>query len=396
MKILVVSYDFPPDIGGIAVFVHNLCLQLCRLGHQVDVLSVIDNDRKEESLIFDKNQPYRVYRYNSKIRPASILPFAGILSLYLKNRYDLLFMGHFFTTTAIGIWFINKMFRIPYVILSHGNDFWRASRRYLLDRFLSNIILGNANLLLANSKYTAQRFGQSGYAKKIGILTPGVDDRVFNPQAGDKSVLKRYGIDDNIIILVVARLVPKKNLENIVRSMMLIKDRGFNAVCLIVGEGEERKNLEKLRDSLGLSSDVVFVGRIEHNLLPGIFCASDIFLQPSLEVDGDVETFGITFLEASACSIPVIGSISGGIKEAVIDGQTGILVNPGNVEAIAGAVISLLENSDLRKKMGKNGLKLIKENFTWEKIGDNLNGYLTSCCNYSNTKNEKNRTSMNN
>lgn len=381
MKILVITDDFPPNIGGIAVFVHNLCLQLCRLGHQVDVLSVVDNARKDEIRTLDKDQPYRVYRYGHNIRPASILSFAYILSLQIRNRYDVLFMGHFFSAKALGVWFVSKLFRIPYAILSHGNDYWRTSRRHWIDRLLSKRILKSADLLIANSIYTAQRFNQAGVGRKIEVLTPGVDDNLFHPNVSDQNILKRFGVENKRIILTVARLVPKKNIENIIRAMILIKKKCPNTVCIVVGEGEDRKRLEILADSLELSSHVVFTGSIDHRIMPSIFCASDIFLMPSLEIDGDVETFGMTFLEANACAKPVIASDGGGMQEAVINGQTGILVDPGNIKDIAGAVINLLENSDLRKKLGANGLQRVKDCFTWEKVGIALNGYLSSCYN---------------
>ena len=122
MKILVLSYDFPPNPGGVAVFVHNLCLQLYRLGHQVHILT----KRRDESETFDKTQPYRIYRYSEQRRLSSLPPITKTLILGQSNRYDVVFLGHFITTHAFGALIHCKLHKIPLVILSHGNDVFRS------------------------------------------------------------------------------------------------------------------------------------------------------------------------------------------------------------------------------------------------------------------------------
>ena len=369
MIILVISLDFPPQPGGIAVFLHNLCTQLSRLEHHVDVLAPARVGCAEA----DARQRYRVYRYVSPRRPSSIVPIRRTLALYRQHRYDVIFMGLFFTTSALGALILRRLWDVPYVILSHGNDLTQTiSNR--VDELAARFLLHNATLMLGNSRFTVERIRQAGYKGPVEVLNPGVDPARFHPEVDTTRVRQQYNLDGRRVLLTTARLVAKKNVDGVLRALPKVIEQVPDVLYLVAGDGEERGRLEALRDELGLRSCVRFLGHIENSQLPALYCASDLFVMSSYEVkgSGDIETFGISFVEANACGKPVIGGWSGGTVDAVIDGETGLLVDPHDVDGIAEAIVRLLTDCELAHRLGENGRRRVERELNWEKVGGRL------------------------
>lgn len=192
MKILVLSSDFPPNLGGVAVFVHNLCLQLYQLGHQVHVLT----RQRDDGIAFDKTQPYLIYRYSEQKRLSSQPAIMNTLILCQRNRYNVIFLGHFTTTHALGALIHCKLYKIPLVILSHGNDVFRYSIHTKVDKIAADLLFKNASKVLANSSYTANQIRKQDYCKKPEILNPGVDHLQFHPDIENSDIRDRYGLDN--------------------------------------------------------------------------------------------------------------------------------------------------------------------------------------------------------
>jgi phosphatidylinositol alpha-1,6-mannosyltransferase len=147
---------------------------------------------------------------------------------------------------------------------------------------------------------------------------------------------------------------------------------------LVVGDGPHRVALENLASVLGVRDKVVFAGQVPAEDLPDVYALSDVFVMTSrdrLEAD-DVEGFGLVFLEASACGKPVVGSLCGGISDAVVDGITGLLVNPYDSEAIASALERLLHDRDLAMRLGEQGRSRVVREFNWPRVGDRVHDIL--------------------
>ena len=154
-------------------------------------------------------------------------------------------------------------------------------------------------------------------------------------------------------------------MHNVLLALQKVVEQIPDVLYLIAGDGKERKRLESFCVDLGLRNHVYFLGNIEHNQLPPIYCAADLFVLTPHE-----ETFGISFLEASACGKPVIGGRCGGITDAVIDGETGLLVDVQNVNEITEAIVCLLKDKDLAWRLGENGRRRVARELTWEKVGE--------------------------
>jgi phosphatidylinositol alpha-1,6-mannosyltransferase len=139
-----------------------------------------------------------------------------------------------------------------------------------------------------------------------------------------------------------------------------------NVKYLIAGDGPEKDRLQEQARQLGIADKVIFAGDVPHGEIRDFYNLCDVFIMANrLEEGGDVESFGMVFTEANAVGKPVIGGRSGGTAEAVLDGKTGFLADPGNADEIAQRLLLLLENEDLAKRMGSAGLARVRSDFNW-------------------------------
>lgn len=372
MKILIITEDFAPKVGGVANFIHHLADQLGKSGHTVMVLAPVEKG-------YEKIKPenYRIFWCPKWKRLASAPFIVYTLFFVVTRRIEKVFMGHVMSTHALGCLFLKFLFGIPYAILTHGNDL-RYSCSTTVDATVVSYLLNNASLVLCNSRFTDETLRKKGYSGKSEILHPGVDTGIFHPDIDISEIRGRYHLNGCKVILTVARLVEKKNIAGVLRALPKVIQAIPNVLYLIIGEGEKKEALEKLSGQLRVRDHVLFLGRIENNLLPRYYCACDLYVMPSFEEkrSKDIETFGISYIEANACKKPVIGGRSGGVVDAVIDGETGLLVNPHNIDEIADAIIRLLKDSELARRMGENGRARVEKELSWEKVGDRFIEFL--------------------
>jgi phosphatidyl-myo-inositol dimannoside synthase len=362
MNILVISFDYFPNPGGIAIFMHNICAQLSNLGHRVDIIAKKSGDTNS----FDRKQIYNIYRCPIYKHLSSLVPILKTMMLHVKNHYDIIILGHFMTTHAIGAILISELQGIPYVVLSHGNDLDYQISNWI-DEIVANIVIKNSSQFLCNSYYVKEKILKKGYRGGVNIFHPGVDTEKFNPNIDKDEIQIRYANKENKIIFTAARLVSYKNIENILRSLVFVIKKIPNITYIIAGEGEQRYNLGNISRDIGIDKYVKFIGYVENDKLPAIYCASDIYVMPSI-----IETFGISFIEANACGKPVIGGQIGGVEDAIVNGETGLLVNPNNIEEIAEAIIKILSDNNLSEKLGKNGRKRAEKEFDWKIKGKEI------------------------
>jgi phosphatidylinositol alpha-1,6-mannosyltransferase len=280
-------------------------------------------------------------------------------------------------THAFGALILQKLGGVPFVILAHGNDLCKCFRSNI-DGTVARLLLREANLMLANSRFTAERIRRAGYNDRIAVLNPGVDTKRFHPRVATAHVREKYNLYDRQMLLTVARLVERKNIQGVLRALPLVVKQIPNLLYLIVGDGEEKGPLEGLVKQMRLQSYVQFLGHVDDELLPALYCASKLFVMPSYEREGgqDYEGFGMVFLESNACGVPVIGGRSGGVADAVIDGETGLLVDSHNVDEIASAIIRFLTAEGYAKCLGENGRRRVDGELSWKEVGERLEGYL--------------------
>ena len=151
-----------------------------------------------------------------------------------------------------------------------------------------------------------------------------------------------------------------------------------NLRYVLVGYGPYREDLERAASELGIASHVLFAGKVPHEELLDYFAVSDVFVMPSHvnEAQCDVEGFGIVFLEANACGKPVVGGRSGGIPDAIVEGETGLLVDPLSPQAVADALGRLLDDPALARRLGEQGRTRALQDFAWPVVGARIRAVL--------------------
>jgi phosphatidylinositol alpha-1,6-mannosyltransferase len=208
-------------------------------------------------------------------------------------------------------------------------------------------------------------------------MYPGADVDAFRPDLPVEDLLLRHGLEGRPVVACVSRLVARKGQDVLIRAMPEIRRRVPGASLLVVGDGPDRDRLEGLARAEAPGA-VVFAGQVSEADLPRYYRAGDVFAMPCRTRRGglEVEGWGNVFIEAAACGRPVVVGDSGGAREALVDGVTGLLVDGGDVAAVGGAVASLLEDPARAAAMGEAGRRRVERSFTWPRAAEQLSGWL--------------------
>jgi phosphatidylinositol alpha-1,6-mannosyltransferase len=309
---------------------------------------------------FDVRQPYRVVRKRVPVTPHPfgrmvqiVLLIAHAVGIVRRERIDAVHIGHLYLG-PVGV-ALKRVFGTPYVLYLHGGEMADYMRGRAVRSVVRGIVRG-ARLIVVNSTYTRRWYEASGARHPhTETLTIGVDLDRFRPDLDARQLRAKYGLDGAKVILTVGRLVERKGHDVVIRALRHVRERVGSVRYLIVGDGPEENRLRMLAGDVGCAEDVIFAGHVSGAELPLLYAASDVFVMPSRALarrDG-VEGFGIAFLEAAACGKPVIGGRSGGIADAVVDGVTGILVDPSSVEEISNVLTRLLLDREEAARLGQ-------------------------------------------
>ncbi|MCQ4046252.1 glycosyltransferase family 4 protein [Streptantibioticus rubrisoli] len=374
-KTLIVTNDFPPRPGGIQAFVHSMALRLDP--GQVVVYASTWKDG-EEVAAFDAEQPFPVVRDRTSVllptprvtrRAVRLLREHGCSSVWFGAAAPLGLMAP--ALRAAGARRI--------VATTHGHEAGWAQlpgARRLLRR-----IGEGTDVVTYLGEYTRSRISgalSARAAARMVQLPPGVDEKTFHPGSGGAVVRARLGLSDRPVVVCVSRLVPRKGQDTLIRAMPEILRRVPDAVLLIVGGGPYRSALERLAAEVGVAESVRFTGAVAWEELPAHYGAGDVFAMPCRTRRGglDVEGLGIVYLEASATGLPVVAGDSGGAPDAVLDGETGWVVEGGSPSAAAERIVVLLEDPALRRRLGERGRQWVEEAWRWDLLAERLKGLL--------------------
>lgn len=357
MRLLEITNDFPPTLGGIESYVLSLT-QRWEPG-RVTVLTRWRPGCEE----FDSTLDFDVVR-----EPVgTLLPTRALLrkvrGMVEERAIDVI---HFATSLPLGL-MGRKLLRsngIPYAVTVNGAEFvFPASvpgGRALLKRALSDaaVILPYAGYLEREVK----KVFASG--PPIAAVPPGIDPGRF-PENMKPAFLSPTG---GPVIISVGRLVARKGSVKLLEAFEQVVKRHSDAHLLFVGDGPEMRRLLSQSRDKGLARFVTFTGSRPWQEVPSFLASSDIFALPVRERFKGLETegFGIVFLEAAAAGLPSIGGDAGGVRDAIVDGETGLLVNGRDPNSIAGALLRLLEDPEEAMRMGKSGRERVMSEFTWD------------------------------
>ncbi|MER5971027.1 glycosyltransferase family 4 protein [Streptomyces sp. NPDC002055] len=378
-KTLIVTNDFPPRPGGIQAFLHSMALRLDP-AEVVVYASTWKRTREgiEATARFDAEQPYTVVRD----RTTMLLPTPRVtrraVGLLREHGCTSVWFG---AAAPLGLMApaLRRAGARRLVATTHGHEAGWAqlpAARQLLRR-----IGEGTDTLTYLGEYTRSRIASAltpQAADRMVQLPPGVDEKTFHPGSGGDEIRARLGLSDRPVVVCVSRLVPRKGQDTLIRAMPRILAAVPDAVLLIVGGGPYRSDLEKLAAETGVAGSVRFTGAVPWEELPAHYGAGDVFAMPCRTRRGglDVEGLGIVYLEASATGLPVVAGDSGGAPDAVLDGETGWVVPGGSAPDAAERIITLLQDPDLRRRMGDRGRAWVEERWRWDLLADRLTALL--------------------
>ncbi|MFA6422550.1 MAG: glycosyltransferase family 4 protein [Candidatus Buchananbacteria bacterium] len=368
-KTLLITCFFPPQIGGIENYFHNLCSRM-----EPDKIAVLtQNDQNAKQ--FDGDQKYPIYRtefFDGKFPPRWRSLKGKIKKIIKDQGIEQIAFGHFHFFNLLG-----PKLGLPYVNFGHGTDIASVGAKFG-SKLAFKRVYRSSKAFIANSQFLAQKIAElSGDSTKIKTIYGGVDVEALNIPITDIDGKKKLiGLEENdLVMLSMGRLVEIKNYSGIIKLMPAILQIIPNLKYVIVGGGPQYLELVELASHVGVSNNVKFIGAIPDDPASKSFYyqIAHIFVGISKVPEG----LGISYLEAQACRTPVIASNSGGAAEAVINGDTGILVDANNDNEIVKAIISLSQDRELWTKLADSGQKRMGQVFDLkaqiEKIKEVLN-----------------------
>lgn len=364
-SVILATLEYPPQTGGIATYLANVVA--CFPEGAAHVLA----PEGGETHVSDMHSETPIYRrpmLGRFIRPRWLHALYWTDWLCRKEHADALLVSHLLPMGQIAR-LLKRHRGIPYAVILHGMDVALALDAGGAKREKARKILSDASLVVANSAYTAHLAEAAGAAKEKLIVvrpSPGIPTYLTVTEERIAAAKEKYGIGDGFTMLSLARLVPRKGFAEAIEAVALMKQRGKKAKLVIAGDGPERQRLGKLAVKREVDDLVSFAGRVPDEDLPGLYAACDAFVMAPRSVGADIEGFGIVYLEANLMGRPVIASRAGGVPEAVIDGRTGLLVEPGSASAIADAAERLMADPALRAKLGSQGRDRVIREFSWK------------------------------
>ena len=271
---------------------------------------------------------------------------------------------------------------IPYGVLVHGTELLLLDRkidRSAFKRWTARRLLGEAAVVVANSTWTAAlarsvlgTLGRDGSTNPVRVVPLGTDPAHFRPDVDPRPARTTYGLDGGPWLLTVSRLEWHKGIDTTIRALPAVRAAVPGARYAVAGIGPRRAELERLVAELGLGDAVRFLGAVPDADLPAVYTAAELYVGASRRHALLVEGFGIALVEASACGIAVVGGRSGGVPDAVRDGETGLLVDPDDPAAVAAGITTLLQDPERRRRMGAAGRHAVETFYNWDRVARDL------------------------
>jgi glycosyltransferase involved in cell wall biosynthesis len=397
LKILFLTSSYPRSHEDSAsVFLRYLAQHLADRGLKMHVLAPADNT--SGTTVEGKITVHRFQYFPSRLQalaygsgimpnlkrspwlwlqvPFFVLAMAySLLRVIGREQIDLLHAHWILPQGLIGV--VAKYLRhVPLVTTVHGADAFtlRGGMGSALKRF----VVMHSDAWTTNTPATSRAIGPTPTTPHAYIIPMGVDTDLF--AGGDPAGLRQQLPGRQFLLLFVGRLVDKKGCRDLLEALTLLPPALQNQATLwIIGDGDQKSQLEQITKDLGLAQKVRFWGTVSNQHLPQFYAAADLFVAPSVEAEsGDTEGQGVVILEAFAGRACVLTTRVGGIDAVVRDNVTGVLVPPNRPRDLAQAMEILLNDVDLRARLVENAFKEVKERYDWKRVsGEFENLYRT-------------------
>jgi phosphatidyl-myo-inositol dimannoside synthase len=365
MEILVISWNYSPRRGGIEYLISNLCMDL-RKRHSVSIVTSHAPSDPDEN-VFRAPCP-------------GLVPFAiyalwrGAMILFRNPKTRVVFGASAMATPLVLI--LARLFRIKAVIQVHGLDLAYSNVLYQLAcvRWVKY-----CERVIANSSYTASLAKDKGASDaSVSVIAPGVWPEWFQADNVADASKRKFGLEERRIILFVGRLAKRKGVKQFIQDALGQIVMKIPNVCLVIVGDNPTESLTQREDTIGeieavieatcLQNHVRLLGGLSDDDKIGLYQACSVVVLPALNSQNDVEGFGIVLMEAAAAGKPVVATRVGGIPDAVEDGKTGFLIEPGDYERLSDAIILLLADGSTERTMGEAARRRAVSKFSWQKI----------------------------
>ena len=351
---LLIALGFPPQRGGMQRYLYQRCL----LSPQEMIVAAPGRGRSDA---WDRAQPFVIWRWPGG--PTGLpgwrrvwQTFWAFAALHHARRHypvDVVEVGQALPFGLVGLW-ARVHLGLPYRVWAFGDEILKPAMHPLGRAFLAPV-LRHADRVHTVSRYTAALVRPWASGEKVRVVHPWPGPQ-FSPGFRSEARVAVGLPADAPVLLTVARLEPRKGVDRVLRVLPDLVQRIPDLVYVVVGEGPARPTWEKLATSLGVQAHLRWVGAVEDEALVAWYRAADVFVLVPTPGSGEVEGFGLVFVEAAACGLPAVAGMNGGTPEAVVHGRTGLLIFDESERALTEALLSLLLDRARRATMARHAL----------------------------------------
>lgn len=354
MRVIIISSEFPPGPGGIGTHALQLAQNLSRLGWEVEVVTSQNNASPEKTSHFNAQQVFPIRRF--KEIPYAIFEgaYRFFFSSYFcfKRRPDIVL-----ASGQQSVWLtalLSRCYGLPWIAVGHGTEF---ATSVPWERRITRWVYGRANSVVCVSDYTRQRMMTLGIKQRHAIVIHnGGDDKIFGPIDSGKILefRKRFALNGFKVILTVGSVTERKGQDIVIRALPYIIPSIPNVYYLMSGLPVRKAELYSLAKSLGVEDRILFLGRVDQETLVAAYNTCDVFVMTSRQtLSGEFEGYGIAVIEAALCEKPAVVSAGAGLEEAIVADETGLVVPEDDIPATARAIVQLLTDSQLSRRLGR-------------------------------------------
>ena len=368
-RILVLTENFPPVSGGSGRWFWELYSRL-----PSDKIVVLTNEHPNATE-FDNAAKMPIIRMPLSCSEWGLKSMSGLRfyfnavralkKIVKEHNIDEIHCGRVIHE-GVSAWLLSLISNVKFVCYVHGEDVETAATSGEHNLMVKQVCKAS-QYLICNSHNSANIVKRLNYAtdEKIEVLHPGVDAQVFKPAEPDAAFKEKMGWTNKFVILTVGRLQQRKGQDKMIEAMPAILKQHPNALYAVVGSGECKQDLEHLIAQLNLEDHVQLLSEITDKDMIACYQQCDLFILPNRTIDNDIEGFGMVLVEAQACGKAVIAGDSGGTRETMLVGESGLVVDCSEAGNIANAILHLIAQGDLISNLGHTGREHVKTNLDW-------------------------------
>jgi phosphatidylinositol alpha-1,6-mannosyltransferase len=377
---LLLTFDFPPMGGGIARMMAELALATPP-GEMIVSTGRCPGDAASDAAFLNPVDRLAVASGRLRTGPGLLRWAWRAESLVRQHQVGFVWCGNVRPAAYAARWVLARC-GVPYGIIVYGGDLLELRRRFRAASFkrrTARWLLGGAAAIVAISGWTRdlvceilEELRLDSHTERVRVIPPGTDPAVFRLGLDPVPLTARYGLPPGRWLVTVARLVPHKGIDTTIRALALLSARYPDLHYAVVGQGSHQASLKELAQSQGVADRVHFLTDVSDRMLPLAYALADLYVGVSRQTERDVEGFGIALLEAQASGKPVVAGRSGGMPDAVREGETGWLVDSEDPTDVVRAVASLLDNPAQAASFGSAGRLAVESYYNWPRVVSDL------------------------